>query len=258
MDFINRDYFMDLFISPRESVSKEKVESKYKLILEDMEERKENIYDETLKKKTASEKLVELNKLDEWMKNKKRAYQYCSVDKNILLRNLIVNLNEGNDISYIREIKRNDPEIRTQPIMRKTVRDKEGLETSDLRIIELEKYDLIDGIKKAQLSLKRYKMIIPDLYEDFDYDFYTEDLDIVQLQTNTKYRQAVLRAIELNNMYGDTNYIGRVELDDNGKYIISKNGKIERAVELKQKAVLNDYIERGRTVREKDDQDYEK
>ena len=92
------------------------------------------------------------------------------------------------------------------------------------------------------IQVKRYRVAIQIGGESFEYDFYTEDLDIVKLHTNMQYRQAVLRAIEINNMqnFGNENdinntYIGTIVLDENDNYCISKSEKIRQAVGVRQR-----------------------
>ena len=101
----------------------------------------------------------------------------------------------------------------------------------------MKKFDLVDVIRKLPIQIKRYKIIIPSKEGNFDYDFYTEGIDIAELQMNKKYRQAVLKAIELNNMNGENSYIGRIEKDKQGRYIISKSPKIEQAVEFEERRI---------------------
>ena len=252
MILIKGDFFADLMIGPREKVSEKLVKEKYDKFMEDAEKREEKIYDETDRKKSAFYKSEKLDELQEDIEEKKKAYLYCSSPRNILLRNIIVDLNsnesegknnnenrEVNDEFFdtIKQVERQDLQIKGQPLLRKTIRDGEGLETPELSIIELKKFDLVDVIKKLPIQIKRYKIIIPSKEGNFDYDFYTEGIDIAELQMNKKYRQAVLKAIELNNMNGENSYIGRIEKDKQGRYIISKSPKIEQAVEFEERRI---------------------
>lgn len=239
MNFRKSDYFSELYISPNKRFNKEDVENKYELIKSEAKKTENNIYDETIRKRSAEQKMEQLNKLNEWREIKDKAYQYCSVSGNIVLRNAIINT--GN-LTTIKEVKRNDDDINGCPVMKKTVRDIEGLETPDFDIVQTEKYDLVDGIKKLPIQVKRYRVAIQIGGESFEYDFYTEDLDIVKLHTNMQYRQAVLRAIEINNMqnFGNENdinntYIGTIVLDENDNYCISKSEKIRQAVGVRQR-----------------------
>ncbi len=239
MNFKRDDYFSELYISLNKRFGKEDVQNKYQLIKLEAEKTENNIYDETIRKKSPEQKMEQLNKLNKWKEVKEKAYRYCSVSGNIALRNAIINT--GN-IAVLKETKRDDSNINGCPIMKKTLRDVEGLETPDFDIVQTEKYDLIDGIKKLPIQIKRYKIAIQIGRDSFDYDFYTEDLDIVSLHINTQYRQAVLRAIEMNNMqnFEDENdinntYIGTIVLDENGNYCISKSEKIRQAVGIRQK-----------------------
>ena len=205
-----------------------------------------------IEKKDAIYKIEKLDELKKDIEEKKKAYLYCSSPRNILLRNIIVDLNsnesegknnnenrEVNDEFFdtIKQVERQEPDIKGQPLLRKTIRDGEGLETPELSIIELKKFDLVDVIRKLLIQIKRYKIIIPSKEGNFDYDFYTEGIDIAELQMNKKYRQAVLKAIELNNMNGENSYIGRIEKDKQGRYVVSKNKKIGQAVEFEERRI---------------------
>ena len=252
MILIKGDFFADLMIGPRERVTRELVDQKYNEFMENAKNREEKIYDETNRKKSAFYKSEKLDKLNEEINKKKKAYLYCSLPRNILLRNIIVDLNsneneeknntenrEVNDEFFdtIKQVERQEPDIKGQPLLRKTIRDGEGLETPELSIIELKKFDLVDVIRKLPIQIKRYKIIIPSKEGNFDYDFYTEGIDIAELQMNKKYRQAVLKAIELNNMNGENSYIGRIEKDKQGRYVVSKNKKIGQAVEFEERRI---------------------
>lgn len=252
MILIKGDFFADLMIGPRERVTRELVDQKYNEFMENAKKREEKIYDETNRKKSAFYKSEKLDKLNEEINKKKKAYLYCSLPRNILLRNIIVDLNsneneeknntenrEVNDEFFdtIKQVERQEPDIKGQPLLRKTIRDGEGLETPELSIIELKKFDLVDVIRKLPIQIKRYKIIIPSKEGNFDYDFYTEGIDIAELQMNKKYRQAVLKAIELNNMNGENSYIGRIEKDKQGRYVVSKNKKIGQAVEFEERRI---------------------
>ncbi len=252
MILIKGDFFAELMIGPRERVSEKLVKQKYDKFMEDAEKREEKIYDETNRKKSAFYKSEKLDELKEDIEEKNKAYLYCSSPRNILLRNIIVDLNsneneeknndenrEVNDEFFdtIKQVERQEPDIKGQPLLRKTIRDGEGLETPELSIIELKKFDLVDVIRKLLIQIKRYKIIIPSKEGNFDYDFYTEGIDIAELQMNKKYRQAVLKAIELNNMNGENSYIGRIEKDKQGRYVVSKNKKIGQAVEFEERRI---------------------
>lgn len=252
MILIKGDFFADLMIGPRERVTKELVDQKYNEFMENAKKREEKIYDETIRKKSAFYKSEKLDELKEDIEEKNKAYLYCSSPRNILLRNIIVDLNsneneeknntenrEVNDEFFdtIKQVERQEPDIKGQPLLRKTIRDGEGLETPELSIIELKKFDLVDVIRKLPIQIKRYKIIIPSKEGNFDYDFYTEGIDIAELQMNKKYRQAVLKAIELNNMNGENSYIGRIEKDKQGRYVVSKNKKIGQAVEFEERRI---------------------
>lgn len=219
MILIKGDFFAKLMIGPRERVTKELVEEKYKAIRESL-----------ARKEGRKEEIRQIE----------RAYIYCSKERNILLRNILIDLDsktEKKDINQMKIVERKDYEIKGHPLLRKTTRDGEGLDTPDLSIIEIEKFDLLEVIKKLPIQIKRYKIIIPSREGKFDYDFYTEEIDIAELQTNKEYRKAVLKAIEQNNMNGENNYIGRIEKGENGRYIISKSPKIKRAVEFEQRRI---------------------
>ena len=252
MILIKGDFFAELMIGPRERVSEKLVKQKYDKFMEDAKKREEKIYDETNRKKSAFYKSEKLDELKEDIEEKNKAYLYCSSPRNILLRNIIVDLNsneneeknndenrEVNDEFFdtIKQVERQEPDIKGQPLLRKTIRDGEGLETPELSIIELKKFDLVDVIRKLPIQIKRYKIIIPSKEGNFDYDFYTEGIDIAELQMNKKYRQAVLKAIELNNMNGENSYIGRIEKDKQGRYVVSKNKKIGQAVEFEERRI---------------------
>ena len=252
MILIKGDFFADLMIGPRERVSEKLVKQKYDKFMEDAEKREEKIYDETDRKKSAFYISEKLDELKEDIEEKNKAYLYCSSPRNILLRNIIVDLNsneneeknntenrEVNDEFFdtIKQVERQEPDIKGQPLLRKTIRDGEGLETPELSIIELKKFDLVDVIRKLPIQIKRYKIIIPSKEGNFDYDFYTEGIDIAELQMNKKYRQAVLKAIELNNMNGENSYIGRIEKDKQGRYVVSRNKKIGQAVEFEERRI---------------------
>ena len=248
MILIKGDFFADLMIGPRERVTRELVDQKYNEFMENAKKREEKIYDETNRKKSAFYKSEKLDKLNEEIDKKKKAYLYCSLPRNILLRNIIVDLNSNNNeeingdedrrfLDTIKQVERQEIDIKGQPLLRKTIRDGEGLVTPELSIIELKKFDLVNVIRKLPIQIKRYKIIVPSQEGKFDYDFYTEGIDIAELQMNKKYRQAVLKAIELNNMNGKNSYIGRIDIDENGKYIVSKNRKIEQAVEFEQRRI---------------------
>lgn len=252
MILIKGDFFAELMIGPRERVSEKLVKQKYDKFMEDAKKREEKIYDETNRKKSAFYKSEKLDELKEDIEEKNKAYLYCSSPRNILLRNIIVDLNsneneeknndenrEVNDEFFdtIKQVERQEPDIKGQPLLRKTIRDGEGLETPELSIIELKKFDLVDVIRKLLIQIKRYKIIIPSKEGNFDYDFYTEGIDIAELQMNKKYRQAVLKAIELNNMNGENSYIGRIEKDKQGRYVVSKNKKIGQAVEFEERRI---------------------
>lgn len=252
MILIKGDFFADLMIGPRERVSEKLVKQKYDKFMEDAEKREEKIYDETDRKKSAFYISEKLDELKEDIEEKNKAYLYCSSPRNILLRNIIVDLNsneneeknntenrEVNDEFFdtIKQVERQDIETTGQPLLRKTIRDGEGLETPELSIIELKKFDLVDVIRKLPIQIKRYKIIIPSKEGNFDYDFYTEGIDIAELQMNKKYRQAVLKAIELNNMNGENSYIGRIEKDKQGRYVVSRNKKIGQAVEFEERRI---------------------
>ena len=165
-----------------------------------------------------------------------------------MLRNIIIDLNSNNNeeingdedrrfLDTIKQVERQEIDIKGQPLLRKTIRDGEGLETPELSIIELKKFDLVDVIRKLPIQIKRYKIIVPSQEGKFDYDFYTEGIDIAELQMNKKYRQAVLKAIELNNMNGENSYIGRIEKDKQGRYVVSRNKKIGQAVEFEERRI---------------------
>ena len=252
MILIKGDFFAELMIGPRERVSEKLVKQKYDKFMEDAEKREEKIYDETDRKKSAFYISEKLDELKEDIEEKNKAYLYCSSPRNILLRNIIVDLNsneneeknntenrEVNDEFFdtIKQVERQEPDIKGQPLLRKTIRDGEGLETPELSIIELKKFDLVDVIRKLPIQIKRYKIIIPSKEGNFDYDFYTEGIDIAELQMNKKYRQAVLKAIELNNMNGENSYIGRIEKDKQGRYVVSRNKKIGQAVEFEERRI---------------------
>ena len=156
MILIKGDFFAELMIGPRERVSEKLVKQKYDKFMEDAEKREEKIYDETNRKKSAFYKSEKLDELKEDIEEKNKAYLYCSSPRNILLRNIIVDLNsneneeknndenrEVNDEFFdtIKQVERQEPDIKGQPLLRKTIRDGEGLETPELSIIELKKFD---------------------------------------------------------------------------------------------------------------------
>lgn len=234
------DYFEELFISADSKVTIDLVEEKYKLMKEGIAKRKSNIYNRNIQ---MLEKVEDLNNLEKKEQRKVFAYKYCSKPQNILLRNIIISLESDGQISKLKEVKTRDIRIKGTLLLRPTTKDGDGLETPDLSIIELQKFDLIEGIRKLNTNLKKYRIVIPTAEGNFEYEFCTESLDIAELQTNPRYRQAVLRAIEKNNMQNSQRneknkniYIGKIQMNENGEYILKKNANIDEA-EIVQSSV---------------------
>lgn len=240
MILIKGDLFTELMIGSRQRITKELVEEKYNELKKEFDKIEENIYDETTRKKAAIQKLREINKLEEWIERKKVAYLYCSSPENILLRNIIIDLDANSNVKpfeklpILRQIQEEDLEVKGNPILRKTTKTSETLDTRDISIIETERFDLIDVIEKLPVQVKKYKIIVPSLRGKFEYVFYSEGINTNKLASSIEYREAVLKAIELNKMQGKNNYIGKIEEDEKGEYVEIKNRKIEGAVEFEQ------------------------
>ena len=244
------DSFEELFILADSKVNIDLVNENYRLIQEGIEKKKNDIYG---RKTSILQRVEALNKLGEKEQRKARAYEYCSRPENILLRNIIISLESDEKVSKLKEIKTKDSKIKGTLLLRPTVKDGEGLETPDLSIVELQKFDLIEGIRKLNTSLKKYRIVIPTQDGNFEYEFCTESLDIAELQTNTRYRQAVLRAIEKNNMQnsqederGRNIYIGKVKMNNDGEYVLLKNINIQQA-QIVQPSMNMDNLKRGKS-----------
>ena len=241
MKLKNDDYFSKLYISPNSIVSKDIVDEKIKIIRQQAKKKEDQIYDETSRKKSAIYKYEHLDKLEEWESKMEKAYEYCSSPKNILLRNIIVDLNRQTQGINLEIKNLNEPQ--SSIVIRKTQRDGECIDSDDLRLLEIEKYDLIDGIKKLKNSLKRYKMKLSLNWERLECDFYAEGLDIRKIQEDKRYLQAILQAIETQNMqsFRDdehiySHYIGKVEFDETTEnYVVLINEKIKQSIQLIKK-----------------------
>ena len=64
MNFKRDDYFSELYISLNKRFGKEDVENKYELIESEAKKTENNIYDETIRKKSPEQKMEQLNKLN--------------------------------------------------------------------------------------------------------------------------------------------------------------------------------------------------
>ena len=172
MKFRNNDYFSDLYIPQNAIVSKSMIDDKFEIIKEQAKKKEEQIYDESRRKKSAIYKVDHLDRLEEWISKIEKAYEYCSLPKSILLRNSIVDLNRQTHGINV-EVKDVD-EQKSSLVMRKTKRDGEYIDTSEFTLLELEKYDLIEGINKLETPLKRYKISLALNWEKLECDFYAE------------------------------------------------------------------------------------
>lgn len=243
MKLKKNDFFSQLYISPNTIVSKDIVDKKIELIKKQTDKKERQIYDETNRKKTALYKVEHLEKLEEWKLRIKKAYKYCSSQKNISLRNAIVNLNRQTQGIDIEEIDTN--QAKSIIVMRKTKRDGDYAVTPDFKLLELEKYDLINGVRKLKDSLKHYKIILTLNWENSEWDFYSEGLDIHKLQEDKTYLQALLQSIETQNMqnfkdnqHTSNLYIGKFETDETtGNYKVVINEKIKEACKLNKKTL---------------------
>lgn len=243
MKFRNNDFFSDLYISQNTIVSKSMIDDEFELIKKQAEKKEEQIYDESRRKKSAIYKVNHLDRLEEWKSKIKKAYEYCSLPKSILLRNFIVDLNRHTHGINV-EVKDVD-EQKSSLVMRKTKRDGEYIDTADFKLLELEKYDLIEGINKLETPLKRYKILLALNWEKLECDFYAEGLDIQKLQDDKRYLQVLLKAIEAQNMQSfregeniHSYYIGKIECGDfAGNYLVLVNERIKQALQLKRKHI---------------------
>ena len=253
MKLRNNDYFSELYISQNTIVSKNMIDDEFELIKKQAEKKEEQIYDESKRKKSAIYKLNHLDRLEEWKSKIEKAYEYCSLPKSILLRNSIVNLDRQTHGTNI-EVKEVD-EQKSSLVMRKAKRDGEYINTTDFKLLELEKYDLIEGINKLETPLKRYKILLALNWEKLECDFYAEGLDIQKLQEDKRYLQVLLKVIEAQNMQSfrdgeniHSYYIGKIECDDlTGNYVVLVNEKIKEALELKRKHMTEKDTSKGRT-----------
>ena len=252
MKFRNNDYFSELYISQNTIVSRSMIDDEFELIKKQAKKKEEQIYDESKRKKSALYKVNHLDKLEEWKLKMEKAYEYCSLPKSILLRNSIVDLNRQTHGTNV-EVKDVD-EQKSGLVMRKTKRDGEYIDTTDFKLLELEKYDLIEGIKKLETPLKRYKISLALNWEKLECDFYAEGLDIQKLQDDKRYLQVLLKAIEAQNMQSfreeeniHSYYIGKIECDDfTGNYVVLVNERIKQALQLKRKHISGKNSAEGR------------
>lgn len=257
MNIRKNDYFSKLFISNNVIVSKSVIDDKFELIKKQAEKKEGQIYDESKRKKSALYKVNHLDKLEEWKSKMKKAYEYCSLPKSILLRNSIVDLNRQTHGTNV-EVKDIDGQ-KSSLVMRKTKRDGDYIDTTDFKLLELEKYDLIEGIKKLETPLKRYKISLVLNWENLECDFYAEGLDIQKLQDDKRYLQVLLKAIEAQNMQSfreeeniHSHYIGKIECDDfSGNYVVLVNESIKKALQLKRKNISGKINPEGRMPAEK-------
>lgn len=241
MKFRNNDYFSDLYIPQNAIVSKSMIDDKFEIIKEQAKKKEEQIYDESRRKKSAIYKVDHLDRLEEWISKIEKAYEYCSLPKSILLRNSIVDLNRQTHGINV-EVKDVD-EQKSSLVMRKTKRDGEYIDTNEFSLLELEKYDLIEGINKLETPLKRYKISLALNWEKLECDFYAEGLDMQKLQDDKRYLQVLLKAIEAQNMQSfreeeniHSYYIGKIECDDlTGNYVVLVSERIKQALHLKRK-----------------------
>lgn len=239
---VNTDFFNSLFINKKEKLSTEDIEQAYKDILEDIEKQKDRIYENNAI--SMIDKFNRLNKIDNKSKYFKVIYRYCKNKDNLNLRNYILELCDNGQVprisvTEIEENYENNQKSTNQPTIRKIESKVSSLETPNIQISELEKFELIFGIQATGEFVKKYRIKTylkneknPQEREEILYDIFSEYIDISLVVTDDNYRKNLFRAIEINQMTGDTNYIGNLGIDENDQYMILKNNLINRAVEI--------------------------
>lgn len=241
MKKINRDYFYELLIDKKGKLVIDDIEQAYENILEDMEKQKDRIYDNNAI--SIIDKCHRLEKLK--IKNEKleKLYEYCIDKDNLNLRNYILGLCDDGKVPNISLIKILEDENGQGSIQDSTIRKVEsnisGFENQNqnLAIYEIEKFELVSGIQKTGEYVNKYRIKVyvkkgenPQENDKIEYQFFSEDIDIAKVATDEEYRKNLFRAIEINQMTGNTNYIGYLDIDENGNYMIIQNELINKAV----------------------------